>query len=213
MTQTPQSLPQLRGLYAITDSTLMPPSTFIQQARAALLGGASVIQYRDKSNDTDLREQQALALRELCNEHNCLLIINDDIKLAQHCNADGVHLGQDDNSIAQARETLGKQAIIGASCYNSLELALKAASAGASYLAFGRFFASKTKPGTIFADTHLIQQVKHQIDLPTVAIGGITAQNAAPIVTAGVDMLAVINGLFGSQDIQASARSFCYLFK
>ncbi|MCU7930363.1 MAG: thiamine phosphate synthase [Candidatus Thiodiazotropha sp. (ex Codakia rugifera)] len=203
----------LHGLYAITDSLLRPSENLQNQVREALLGGARIIQYRDKKRDPQQRLSDATALQQLCREYNALLIINDDVKLAKQSGADGVHLGRDDPSMAIAREALGEKAIIGISCYNRLELARQAAASGADYIAFGRFFASTIKPEAVQAEPELLTDAKNELDLPLVAIGGITPENGAPLIAAGADMLAVVHGIFGQPDIQAASRRLCRLFE
>ena len=157
--------------------------------------------------------RQAQKLSELSKQHDVIFIVNDDIDLASAVKADGVHLGGEDESIESARSKLGKNAIIGVSCYNQFELALKAQQQGASYAAFGRFFQSSTKPGEIYASVDLLQQANKDLNIPIVAIGGISYENAAPLIQAGADMIAVINSVFGQDDIKRAARQFQLLFK
>lgn len=202
----------LRGLYAITDERLMTEKNFLFKAEQALLGGARLIQYRDKSNDKEKRLRQAAALKLLCEQHAALLIINDDIELAQKVQAHGVHLGQDDASICIARQQLGPDTIIGVSCYDQLELALTAEKAGADYVAFGAFFASPTKPEAHTASLELLTAAKQQLQTPICTIGGITAANASTLVESGADMTAVISDLFSSDDIQTTASHIARLF-
>ncbi|MBT2969835.1 MAG: thiamine phosphate synthase [Candidatus Thiodiazotropha sp. (ex Ctena orbiculata)] len=207
------SAASLRGLYAITDSRLSPGDRLLQHVEAALQGGAALIQYRDKTASTVRRLADATALRRLCRDHDALLIINDDVDLAKRIDADGVHLGGEDSSLASARKRLGKDAVIGISCYNRLELAQAAAARGADYIAFGRFFPSRTKPDAVQAHAALLTTAKAELELPLVAIGGITPENGAPLISAGADMLAVIHGVFGEADIQAACRRFTRLFE
>ncbi len=199
---------RLRGLYAITDARETDPDTIVHAVEQALHGGAAIIQLRDKSCDHPRRLRTAQALRELTHQHHALLIINDDVNLAASCHADGVHIGQHDTGLHAARSQLGPQAIIGISCYNRFELARQAAASGADYVAFGRFFPSKTKPDAAAANVDLIRRAKQELDIPVAAIGGINAQNAAPLVDAGADMLAVIDGLFGQTDIRSAAQQY-----
>ena len=197
-----------RGLYAITGSQLLgdlPLETAVEQA---IRGGARVIQYRDKSDDPVMRQQQAKALCDLCHQHSVIFIVNDDVSLAQSVHADGVHLGRDDPNVRVARDRLGKDALIGISCYNEFDRALEAKAMGADYVAFGRFFPSQTKPHAVQATTALLQQARKQVDLPIVAIGGITAENGAELLRAGATLLAVINGLYGKTDPEAAARAY-----
>ncbi|MDX1334633.1 MAG: thiamine phosphate synthase [Gammaproteobacteria bacterium] len=202
---------RLRGIYAITDNRLTPETTLLEQVEQALAGGVRMLQYRDKQSPAELRQQQASALARLCHDYDALLIINDDVELARSSKADGVHLGQDDEGISHAREALGHQAVIGASCYNRIEFAEHARKAGASYVAFGRFFPSQTKPNAIQAELDILEQARH-LGLPVCAIGGITWQNASSIISAGADMIAVVDGIFGQPDIRKAASDLASLF-
>jgi len=206
------SLPSC-GLYAITESRLTPPGAMIEQVSLAIDGGALVIQYREKHLPREERGREARALATLCRERNIPLIINDDIELAAACGAAGVHLGQDDAPVSRARRRLGQRAIIGVSCYNQMERARTAAETDASYVAFGRFFPSNTKPGAVQAQPTLLKQARREIKLPIVAIGGITPENGAELVHAGANLLAVIHGVFGQTDIRAAARAYAKLFE
>ncbi len=197
---------RLRGLYAITDETLIPEVQFHHIIKQALQGGAAIIQYRDKSNNRKKRQQQATTLRTLCNQYNALLLINDDLELAQRVSADGIHLGKNDASISEAREALGATAIIGISCYNQLELAIKAENEGANYVAFGAFFTSTIKPEASVAELGLLGEAKARLNIPVCAIGGITSNNAKQIFDAGADMVAVISGLFAHQQVKPVSR-------
>ena len=203
---------RLRGLYAITDARLQSPGALCQRVSLAIDGGASIIQYRDKSADARLRLEQAGALVELCRARGARLIVNDDVTLAATCGADGVHLGRDDTGLSVARQQLGDTAIIGVSCYNSLELAEAAAGQGADYLAFGRFFPSQTKPDAVQANPELIREAKRRWPLPIAAIGGITADNATALLDAGADMLAVVQGVFAAGDVRQAAARYAALF-
>lgn len=207
-------MPQpLSGLYGITDQHLMPDlHTLLVQVEQSLKGGTRIIQYRNKSSDDLIRLDQAGALNTLCQQYQVPLLINDDVQLAQQCGAAGVHLGQSDGSITSARSILGPEAIIGVTCHDSLELALAAENQGANYVAFGAFFPSKTKPDAKPAPLSLLREVKKQIDLPIVAIGGISMDNAEQILSAGADMVAVIHALYAQTDIQATAQQFSQLF-
>lgn len=207
-----QKLPIKQGLYAITDARLMPPERFAQMAEDALRGGAVMLQYRDKSGDREKRLVQTLSLKELCGYYKVPLIINDDVELAKRVGADGVHLGRGDATCAGARQLLGNSAIIGISCYNSLSEALVAGKADADYVAFGRFFTSRTKPEAGGADLHLLRQARQRVKLPLVAIGGITPANAKPLITCGVTMLAAVHGVFGQAGVYAAAQAYTALF-
>lgn len=201
-----------RGLYAITPDHLND-TALLCAVEQALLGGASVIQFRDKSRAASTRLKMAKQLASLCHQHQVPLIINDDAELALQAGADGVHLGRDDGSIEDAKQQLGAEAIIGVSCYADLDLAQNAQQAGASYVAFGRFFPSKTKPEAKPAGPSLLKQAKDQLKLPIVAIGGIDLQNAGSLLEAGADILACVDSVFGAPDIEHRAMTFHQLFK
>lgn len=200
-----------RGLYAITDASLAGDA-LAEQVEAAIAGGARVIQYRDKGDDARRREAEARALLAVCKRHGVPLLINDDLTLAARIGAQGVHIGRDDGTLADARARLGTDAIIGVSCYNRLELAQEAAAEGADYVAFGRFFPSATKPGAVQASSEVLIAARRELSCPLVAIGGITAENGRPLIEAGADMLAVIRGVFAAPDITAAARRIAQLF-
>ena len=202
----------LHGLYAITDPGLCPDERLADQVEEALAGGCRVIQFRDKRPDRCLRERLARQLLRVCRAHDACLLINDDLALAGEIGADGVHLGRDDPDPAAARSQLGEEAIIGVSCYNQLTLAREAEGRGVDYVAFGRFFPSRTKPGAVQAEPTLLRQARAAIDLPLVAIGGITPENGAPLIEAGADMLAVIHGIFGQPDIRKACHRLSALF-
>ncbi len=197
-----------RGVYAITNG---PRHDLAGAVDAALSGGAVVVQYRDKSPDHGRRRAEAHALNESCSRRNVPLIINDDIELAADIGAAGVHLGEDDADIAAARDRLGANAIIGVSCYDSLDRAHAAAKSGADYLAFGSFFASPTKPSARHATVELLRAAK-PIGLPLVAIGGITPENAPSLLDAGADFLAVISGIFATSHVEQATRRYANLF-
>ena len=204
----------LRGLYAITDSTLLTDGRLLPYAEAALKGGTRLLQYRDKSGDASKRLREAEALRELCEHHGANLIINDDTDLAARLGV-GLHLGQEDGSLTAARALLGEQAIIGATCHASLALAEQASRDGADYVAFGRFFNSSTKPGAPAATPELLEQARQQTDLPIVAIGGVTLDTAAQLIARGADLIAVVHALFAADsaaEVERRARAFSQLF-
>lgn len=204
---------KLRGLYAITDSELLK-GRLLPYVEAALKGGATLLQYRDKSSDNARRLREAETLRELCNRYGAALIINDDAELAARLGV-GLHLGQTDGSLSAARALLGRQAIIGGTCHAQLELAEAAAKEGASYVAFGRFFNSNTKPGAPAATVELLDQAKARINLPIVAIGGVTLDNAPALIERGTSMIAVVHALFAADsaaEVERRARAFSDLF-
>lgn len=179
----------------------------------AIAGGAKVVQYRDKSADTHRREAEAAALVRLCRRNGVAIIVNDDVELALGSDADGVHLGRDDAQLSAARRRLGNDRIIGVSCYNLLTRAESAQRDGADYVAFGSMFPSSTKPDASRADIATIESARRRIHLPIVAIGGITPQNGASLLDAGVDLLAVVRGVFAGDDPAVAAREYIQLFE
>ncbi|MBU1396697.1 MAG: thiamine phosphate synthase [Gammaproteobacteria bacterium] len=200
------------GVYALTPETA-DTGHLLRQVEAALAGGVAAVQYRDKSGDVARRHEQASELVALCRRFDVPLIVNDDLRLADLCDADGVHLGRDDSSLREARIILGQDKIVGASCYQSLELALAAQAAGADYVAFGSFFASPTKPAAGRAGLDLLRDAAPLIHLPLVAIGGITLENAGLLLDAGADSLAVLSALFDAPDIRAATHDLNQLFE
>lgn len=208
MAQT-ENRPTLAGLYAITDPLLLSGDRLLPACEQALRGGARILQYRDKPASPKERLTRGKALRALCLRYGALFIINDDITLAAETGADGVHLGQFDGGIQDAREQLGPQAIIGVTCHGSMTLADLAVKDGADYVAFGRFFPSQTKPHALPASLQVLQ---HPLSIPKVAIGGVSHDNAPQLVRAGASALAVIHALFASNEIETSARQFATLF-
>lgn len=202
------------GLYAVTPDE-QDTDVLLAKVEAALRGGINVLQYRNKRADHKLQTQQARAILPLCRQYQVPFIINDSIKLCLTLDADGVHLGADDGNLAEARARLGAGKILGASCYNRLDLALAAAQAGADYAAFGACFASGTKPNAVVAPLDLFTLARPQLDIPLVAIGGIDVENATLAIEAGADAIAVVGALFNSENsqvIEASARRFSQLF-
>lgn len=195
------------GLYAITPQRHPDLDRLTSEVRLALEGGASLVQFRDKSRDGPWRMAAAQALNALCGEFGVLLIVNDDVELAAASGAAGVHLGRDDLPLASARALLGRDAIIGVSCYNDLSLAQGAAEQGADYVAFGSVYPSASKPGAVHCSLTTIRSAA-TLGLPVVAIGGITPDNGRAVVEAGADSLAVISAVFGAPDIRAAAQSF-----
>lgn len=195
-----------RGLYAITPDE---PDTarLLSRTEVVVKAGALWLQYRNKSADAALRRSQVAALQPLCARHGVALIINDDWRLAAEMGADGAHLGEDDGELVAARALLGDKAILGASCYDRLDYAQRAVAAGASYVAFGAFFPSSTKPDARRASPDLLTAAS-VLKVPRVAIGGITADNGRQLVEAGADLLAVISGVFDAPDPAAAVRAY-----
>jgi thiamine-phosphate pyrophosphorylase len=203
---------RIAGLYAITPD-LADTDDLLYRVRAALAGGARVLQYRNKTAPPELRLAQARALQALCAAHKVPLIINDHLDLALAVGAAGLHLGGEDGDIAAARARLGPDRLLGASCYDRLELAESALAAGADHVAFGSFFASGVKPDAVRPPVDLITHAKERFKVPMVGIGGITPANAPQLIAAGIDAIAIISALFAAPDIEAAAREFQSLFE
>lgn len=180
----------------------MPGEQLFSKTKAVLDGGCRLIQYRSKQSSLVVRAKNALRLKAICDDYNAILIINDNIEIARSVCAQGVHLGQGDTDLAIARRSLGEGAIIGATCHDSIDLAISAHQSGASYLAFGRFFSSHTKPDAKPAEVDILRDAKEKTQLPIVAIGGITLNNAQSLIDAGADCLAVCNNLFQFDDLE-----------
>ena len=202
---------RLRGLYAITPGTA-DTASLVARSRMALEGGARLLQYRAKAADPAAALDQARALAAECRRAGALFIVNDSIDLALAAGADGVHVGRDDAGIAAARERLPK-GIVGVSCYADPELARAAAAAGADYVAIGSVYPSRTKPGAVRAPLEAIAAAGRASGLPVAAIGGIAPANAAAVVRAGADMLAVVSALFDAPDVRAAARAITRTFE
>lgn len=201
----------LHGLYAITDPTLMG-DRLLADAELAIRGGIRLLQYRNKLAAYSQQEAEAAALLSLCRAQGVRFIINDNPRLAVKLDADGVHLGQSDSDIAAARHMLGADKIIGITCHASLKMALAAEKAGANYVAFGRFFPSQSKPDAPPAEIDILQQARHRLSIPLVAIGGITPENGGLLINAGADMLAVIHGIFAANNVLAAVQHYAELF-
>lgn len=202
---------EISGLYAITPD-LENTNDLLNKVQQALEGRVQLIQYRNKLANEILRRKQAKLLLQLCREYGIPLIINDHLDLAIEIDADGLHVGQDDISVTQARNQFGQDKIIGASCYNNLDLAVQAEKEGADYVAFGAFFSSLTKPNTISVTMDLVDQAKKRISLPIVAIGGIKLANARTVIQGGCAAVAVCNDLFHTENIKATAIQYSQLF-
>lgn len=213
----------MHGLYAITPD-MADTARLCNLVEASLRGGVNIVQYRNKTAAPILRATQARALLELCRKHNAPLIINDHIELCLDLDADGLHLGATDidmhGDLAQARCRLGANRILGVSCYNRFELAQQAKEQGADYVAFGACFASATKPTAASAPLQLISRARDELDIPVVAIGGITRDNAPLAIEAGASSIAVIGALFSvangvqaaAPDVEIAAQEFSQLF-
>jgi thiamine-phosphate pyrophosphorylase len=201
----------LKGLYLVTpdwDDT----DKMLDATEAGLLGGASIVQYRHKTASPELRREQASALQMLCSKFNVPFIVNDFLDLFSELDADGIHVGGTDMAVADVRAAIGPDKILGASCYGSLQLAHDAWKAGASYVAFGGFYPSRVKKYEVSTPPEIVAQAKREIALPNVVIGGMTQENAVPLIAQGADMIAAISSVYFADDPEAAARAFVALF-
>ncbi|MBQ5941415.1 thiamine phosphate synthase [Massilia sp. AB1] len=202
----------MRGLYLVTpnwDDT----ERLLALTDSALAAGAALVQYRHKDASAALRAEQAQALLALCRRRGRQLVVNDHLDLCRDIDADGVHVGHTDMAVAQARALLGKDKIVGASCYGELDLALSAQDAGASYVAFGGFYPSPVKKYSFVTPPELLDRAREKIGVPIVVIGGMTPANAAPLVALWADMVAAITSVYGADDPAAAVRAFGLLFE
>lgn len=200
------------GVYAITDCERLPFAETLRRTESILAAGVAALQYRDKTPDAGTKLDRARQLVALCRRYHTPMIVNDDPDLALAAGADGVHVGEEDAPCRAARERLGPDAIIGVSCYDSLDAALAAREAGADYVAFGAFFPTSTKQPRARATPALLRAAAARLDVPIAAIGGITAENAGPLVAAGASLLAVVSALYGSDDPGRAVGEFAPLF-
>ena len=187
-------------------------NSLLQKTQLAIEGGAFMVQYRSKIQDRDVKMQQCAAILRLCREYKIPCIVNDDVDMCRVLEADGVHLGENDHNIAEVRSILGEYAIIGSSCYDQLNRANEAQKEGASYVAFGAMYPTSTKPNAPRASLALLREAKSQIQIPIVAIGGITMNNAHDVIETGIDAIAVINSLYESNSIKETAETFSHMF-
>jgi len=201
----------IKGLYAITPD-MADLNTLVHKTQLVIEGGAFMVQYRSKIQDRAVKMQQCAAILRLCREYDVPCIVNDDVEMCRILEADGVHLGENDDNIAEVRRILGEDAIIGSSCYDQLDRAKQAQKEGATYVAFGAMFPTPTKPNAPRATLELLREAKSEIEIPIVAIGGITVNNAHDVIEAGIDAIAVITSLYESNSIKETAETFLKMF-
>ena len=205
------SMPSSQGIYVISDCEYRTSNDLLEMTEEILSAGISLFQFRDKKSKYEVKKILAKKLQALCKKYETPFIINDDVELAKEISADGIHLGKNDMNINKARNILGKK-IIGISCYNDLENAICAEKLGANYVAFGSFFDSITKPNVKKAEIELLVKSKSRLKIPIVAIGGITPENGKELVKSKVDFLAVISGVYQSENIRNSINFYKKLF-
>ena len=202
----------IKGLYAVTPEE-KDLSLLSLQVESCIKGGAKIIQYRAKKLPQIEKTKQAKKIKILCDYYKVPLIINDDIELCRILNADGVHLGENDESLEKARSVLGPSKIIGVSCYNSIDRVRQAVDKGATYVALGACFPTITKPSAPKVSLELIALVLKKFKIPIVAIGGINLENIELLTNKGINCIAVINSLFKVRDIEGTAREFTSLIE
>ncbi len=202
----------MKGLYLVTpdwDDT----DRLVAASEQAIAGGAALLQYRHKTAGESLRAEQAAALLALCRRLNVPLIVNDHVDLCERLDADGIHVGGTDASVAAVRARLGTDKIVGASCYGDLQLARDAAAAGASYVAFGGFYPSRVKQYEVTTSPGIITQALSELEVPVCVIGGMTVENSRPLVELGAHMVAAISSVYLADDGQSAASAFAALFR
>ena len=201
----------MKGLYLVTpdwDDT----DRLLDVTAKALDAGATVLQYRHKTASDALRSEQAAALLALCRRHRVPLIINDHLSLCQQIDADGLHVGGTDSSVASVRQHLGADKIVGASCYGDLQLARNAAASGASYVAFGGFYPSRVKKYEVTTPADIVSRAKRELSVPVCVIGGMTPDNSRPLVEEGADLVAAISSVYQSDSPSEATSAFARLF-
>jgi hydroxymethylpyrimidine kinase / phosphomethylpyrimidine kinase / thiamine-phosphate diphosphorylase len=198
---------RIRGVYLVTDQSERLP----EKVREAIAGGVSVVQYRTKSRNAGERLAVGIEVRNVCGHAGIPFIVNDDLELARELDADGLHLGQEDGSPGEARRVLGPRKIIGVSTHN-LEEALQAEAAGADYIGFGAMFPTTSKQVMHQPGPTMLAAIRRHVRIPVVAIGGITRNNAAEVIDAGADAIAVISAVLGNRDPGLAAAELALLF-
>lgn len=192
-------------LYAVTDRSWLKGDTLYSQVEKAIRGGAGVIQLREKNLDRDAVIKEAKELKKLCHEHRVPLIINDSVEIALASDADGVHLGQEDMDVSEARDMLGAEKIIGVSAHNAAE-AVAAWRQGADYLGSGAVFQTGSKNNVTPLRHEELKEICSAVPIPVVAIGGINEQNVLQLSGTGISGIAVISAIFAKPDIEKAAR-------
>lgn len=198
-------------LYALSDDHFTPHIRLFDSIKALINAGVDLIQYRSKQGAHDLELLSRIC--EYARLHKVDFIINDDALLAKEVGASGVHIGKDDGGVLRAREILGGGATIGASCYNDINLALKAQEQGASYVAFGSVFASATKPNAVRCDLSVISKAKELVSVPVCAIGGIDASNIALLKNAGANWAAIVRACYEPCSIEQNIKMLANALK
>ena len=196
---------QTMRLYAVTDRAWVGRQTLPEQVEAALKGGATCVQLREKELDRAAFLEEARTLAALCRRYGVPLIINDNVEVALSAGADGVHVGQDDLTVEQVRRLAGDRLIVGVSAH-TVEQALAAQAGGADYLGVGAVFATATKSDAHVLPRETLAEICRAVDIPVVAIGGISADNLLQLAGTGVDGVALVSAIFSAPDIEGQCR-------
>lgn len=193
-------------LYAVTDRSWLNGRTLYEQVEEALKGGVTFVQLREKNLDDTAFLQEAKEIKELCARYNVPFVINDNVDIAAEINADGVHVGQSDMEAGDVRKKLGPDKIIGVSA-QTVEQALRAQAHGADYLGVGAVFPTGSKADAVEVSHDTVREICRAVDIPVIAIGGITRENVIELKGTGICGIAVISAIFGQQDIEEAART------
>ncbi|MDO5309553.1 MAG: thiamine phosphate synthase [Planctomycetia bacterium] len=199
------SLREALLLYAVTSAKWVGSQTFLQQIESSLQGGATLVQLREKNMAYDAYLERALAVKELCDRYNVGLIIDDNVEVARACDALGVHIGQEDVSVSDARAILGSDKVIGVST-KTVDQALVAESQGADYLGVGAIYPTQTKENPIRTSIETLSAITSAVSIPVVAIGGITAARIEALLGSGIVGVAVVSAIYAAEDIQSATR-------
>ncbi|MEG0277028.1 MAG: thiamine phosphate synthase [Coprobacillus sp.] len=200
-----KNVKEMMLLYAVTDRTWLKDETLYQQVEKALKGGVTCIQLREKRQDESEFLKEAHEIHELCQTYSVPFIINDNVNIAIACQADGVHIGQDDMSCQKARQLIGDDMILGVSC-QTVEQAIQAQKDGADYLGVGAVFPTDTKSDAIEVNHQTLKDICQSVDIPVVAIGGINKQNILELKGTDVDGVALVSAIFAANDIQSECQ-------
>lgn len=196
---------EMMRLYAVTDRSWLRGQTLLEQVEQALIGGATLVQLREKELDEETFMREAVDMAKLCHRYGVPLLINDNVDIARRSGADGVHVGQDDMEAASVRSILGSDMIVGVTA-KTVEQALRAQDAGADYLGSGAVFGSTTKLNAKPMTKELLKSICNAVTIPVVAIGGINRNNILELTGTDIDGVAVVSGIFAAADIEAECR-------
>lgn len=196
---------EMMRLYAVTDRAWVGEKSLYEQVEAALRGGATCVQLREKGLSDAEFLAEALEIRELCHRYNVPFFINDNVEIAIRCNADGVHVGQEDMAAAQVRQRVGENMLIGVSAH-SVEEAMEAVKNGADCLGVGAMFSTATKTDVNLLPKETLRAICRAVDVPVVAIGGINKTNISQLSGTGVDGVALVSAIFAAEDIEGECR-------